>query len=174
VRCDNDTPGTSTVGCVISDYAAVDVVSLTGPNPSYARHIRDAQASGLPGAYPDGQPLERLTAANLRTLNGNKACPQASSGGYPRPFGFSCDEYPFRSTWQGAYTGPRVQPGPYTGRTFNWCQISALPTGSTGPNDWSACMIPAGENKSAGSLLNRFYINNRVIEKDKFHVWIVD
>jgi hypothetical protein len=35
-------------------------------------------------------------------------------------------------------------------------------------------MIPAGENSSAGSLLNRFHIDNRVIEKDPFHVWIVD
>ncbi|MEU3085628.1 NucA/NucB deoxyribonuclease domain-containing protein [Streptomyces massasporeus] len=174
VRCDNATPGTSTVGCVIPNYASVDVVSLTGPNPNYARHVRDAQASGLPGAYPNGQPLHRLTDATLRERNGNTACPQASSGGYPRPTGYSCDEYPFRSTWQGAATGSLPQPAPYPGRTFNWCQISALPTGSTGPDGWSACMIPAGENSSAGSLLNRFYIDNRVIEKDPFHVWIVD
>lgn len=35
-------------------------------------------------------------------------------------------------------------------------------------------MIPAGQNSSAGSLLNVFYTNNRVIEKDPFYEWIVD
>lgn len=33
-------------------------------------------------------------------------------------------------------------------------------------------MIPAGQNSSVGSLLNRFYIDNRVIERDPFRVWI--
>lgn len=28
-------------------------------------------------------------------------------------------------------------------------------------------------SSSAGSLLNRFYIENRVIERDAFRVWIV-
>ncbi len=174
VRCDNAVPGVSSVGCVFPDYAPTDVVSLSGSSPNYARHIRDAQASGLPGAYPDGQPLYRLTDATLRDRNGNTACPQFSSGGYPRPTGYSCDEYPFRSTWQGAYTGSLPQPQPYPGRTFDWCQITALPIGSTGPDGWSACMIPAAENSSAGSLLNVFYTDNRVIEKDAFRVWIVD
>ncbi|MCM2517959.1 hypothetical protein NC658_32735 [Streptomyces griseoincarnatus] len=172
VRCDNATPGTAAIGCVIPIYDAVDTVSLSGPNPDYARHVQAAQASGLPGAYPDGEPLHRLTDSALRTRNGDTACPQHSSGGYPRPTGYSCDEYPFRSTWQGAFTGSLPQPAPYPGRTFNWCQITALPQGVTGPNGWSACMIPAGQNSSAGSLLNRFYIDNRVIERDPFRVWI--
>jgi hypothetical protein len=33
-------------------------------------------------------------------------------------------------------------------------------------------MIPAGQNISAGSLLNRFYIENRVIGRDPFRAWI--
>ncbi|MFK4101503.1 hypothetical protein ACI2L1_15760 [Streptomyces sp. NPDC019531] len=131
-----------------------------------------AQASGLPGAYPNGTPLTRLTDAALRQSNGDTACPQASSGGYPRPTGYSCDEYPFRSTWQGAFTSA-TPPNP--GRTFDWCQISALPQGVTGPNGWSACMIPATENSNAGSQdLRVFYNDNRVIEQDPFFVWIVD
>ncbi|WP_234393217.1 hypothetical protein [Streptomyces pactum] len=173
VRCDSATPGTTDIGCVIPDYEAVDVVSLTGPNPEYARHVQAAQASGLPGAYPDGAPLHRLTDSALRDKNGNTACPQAASGGYPRPADYSCDEYPFRSTWQGAFTGSLPQPAPNPGRTFNWCQISALPQNVTGPDGWSACMIRAKQNSSAGSLLNRFYIENRVIERDAFRVWIV-
>ncbi|WP_405996111.1 hypothetical protein [Streptomyces sp. NBC_00986] len=35
-------------------------------------------------------------------------------------------------------------------------------------------VVPAAENSSAGSLLNVFYTDNRVIEKDAFRVWIVD
>nr|WP_234353322.1 hypothetical protein [Streptomyces sp. NBRC 110030] len=174
VRCDNDLPGTAAIGCVIPDYDAVDTVSLSGPNPAYARHIQNAQASGLPGAYPDGEPLHRLTHPSLRTRNGDTACPKASSGGYPRPTGYSCDEYPFRSTWEGAFTGSmRQMPGPWPGRTFDGCQISALPQNVTGPKGWSACMIPAGQNSSAGSLLNRFYIDNRVLERDRFRIRIV-
>ncbi|MFB6772694.1 hypothetical protein [Streptomyces sp. NPDC056337] len=173
VRCDNATPGTAAIGCVISIYDAVDTVSLSGPNPAYARHIQNAQASGLPGAYPDGAPLQRLTAAALRTRNGDTACSQASSGGYPRPTGYSCDEYPFRSTWEGAFTGGLRHPDPYPGRTFDGCQISALPQNVTGTRGWSACMIPAGQNSSAGSLLNRFYIDNRVLDRDQFRVRII-
>jgi hypothetical protein len=171
-RCDNATPGVAAIGCVFKDYEPVNVVSLSGPYPNYARHIQDAQASGLPGAYPNGTPLTRLTDAALRQSNGDTACPQASSGGYPRPTGYSCDEYPFRSTWQGAFTSA-TPPNP--GRTFDWCQISALPQGVTGPNGWSACMIPATENSNAGLLdLRVFYNDNRVIEQDPFFVWIVD
>jgi len=35
-------------------------------------------------------------------------------------------------------------------------------------------MIPVGENSSAGSLLNNFYVNFRVIDTDPFYVWIDD
>jgi hypothetical protein len=172
VRCDYDLPGSTTIGCVFPTYVAVDTVSLSGRNPAYARHIRDAQASGLPGAYPNGEPLHRLTDQVLRDRNGNMACPQAANGGYPRPSGFSCDEYPFRSTWEGAFTGGLRRLDPYPGRTFNWCQISALPQNVTGLG-WSACMIPATENSSAGSLLNLFYTDNRVLEKDAFRIRVV-
>ncbi|MGW7283731.1 NucA/NucB deoxyribonuclease domain-containing protein [Streptomyces sp. NPDC054844] len=166
VRCDNATKGVSAVGCVFRDYAPVNVVSRSGLYPNYARHIADAQASGLPGAYPDGQPLTRLTDDTARQNNRNTACPQASSGGYPRPTGYSCDEYPFASTHEGAASNPLL------GRTFEWCQISALPS-RTGPG-WSACMIPAAENTAAGrDDLRLFYNENRILEKDPFYVWIV-
>ena len=130
--------------------------------PNFGRHVRDAQNSGLPGAYPDGTPLTRLTDATLSRRNGDTACPDS----YPRPSGYSCDEYPFRSTWQGAFTGGG------SGRTFDWCQINALPTGVTGPTGYSACMIPAIENSSAGGTLGYFYSSNRVIEREPFHVWV--
>ncbi|MET9862703.1 hypothetical protein ABZY93_26070 [Streptomyces smyrnaeus] len=117
VRCDNKTPGVPKVGCVIPNFRPVSVVSLSGPYPNYARHIHDAQASGLPGAYvlgaqEQGPPLTRLTDGKLRKKNGDTACPQAGKGGYPRPAKHSCDEYPFRSTYEGAYTGIKPPPKP--------------------------------------------------------------
>jgi hypothetical protein len=61
IRCDNATPGASSIGCVFKDYAPVDVVSLSGRNPTYARHIQDAQASGLPGATPSRRSCRRVS-----------------------------------------------------------------------------------------------------------------
>lgn len=167
IRCDNNLKGVSTPGCVFKDYAPVNVVSLSGLYPNYARHIRDAQASGLPGAYPDGQPLTRLTDDSAITTNRGTACPRADRpGGYPRPAGYTCDEYPFASTNEGAASNPQL------GRTFGWCQISSL-TSRTGPG-WSACMIPGNENTAAGrDDLRIFYNENRVLKDDEFHVWIV-
>ncbi|AZS87220.1 hypothetical protein ELQ87_25525 [Streptomyces griseoviridis] len=167
IRCDNNTKGVSKVGCVFKDYVPTNVVSLSGLYPNYARHIKEAQESGLPGAYPDGQPLTRQTDSAEATTNRRTACPQASNGGYPRPTGYSCDEYPFASTHEGAASNKDL------GRAFSWCQISAL-TSRTGPG-WSACMIPATENTAAGrDDLRPFYNANRVLEEDEFYVWIVD
>ncbi|MFF4542206.1 NucA/NucB deoxyribonuclease domain-containing protein [Streptomyces aureus] len=62
----------------------------------------------------------------------------------PRPAGKQCDEYPFASTWQGAKTG----------------------------GDFSRRMINGPQNEDGGRALGRFYLYNRIIEKDKFLVWI--
>ncbi|MBQ1123767.1 hypothetical protein [Streptomyces sp. B15] len=171
IRCDNATPGISGTGCVVPDYRPVFQVSRSGANPEFARHLSDALASGLPGAYPDGTPLTRMTDRKKARRNGDRACPQASKGGYPRPTGYSCDEYPFRSTWEGAYTqSPNT---PASGRTFSWCQIKKLNPG-TGAKGWSACMIKEGQNSGGGTALKKFYLENRVIEKDKFFVSVID
>lgn len=61
-----------------------------------------------------------------------------------RPAGKQCDEYPFASTWQGAKTG-----GSYSRR-----------------------MIDAKQNEGGGRALGSFYLYNRIIEKDRFLVWI--
>ncbi|WP_405824526.1 NucA/NucB deoxyribonuclease domain-containing protein [Streptomyces sp. NBC_01390] len=54
------------------------------------------------------------------------------------------DEYPFASIWQGANTG-----GSYSRR-----------------------MIDAVQNRNGGQALGRFYVYNRIIERDRFLVWI--
>jgi hypothetical protein len=157
VRCDNATPNRS-IGCVVKDFVPRWLVPTNGGNANFGKHLLAAQNSGLPAT------LTRLTDEQLSTRNGNKACDPR----WPRPSGLTCDEYPFRSTYEGASTTPR--PGP--GRTFSWCNIKALGTGS-GPAGWSACMIPATENSSAGGLLGAFYGDHRIIDRDRFEVDIV-
>ncbi|MYV98391.1 hypothetical protein [Streptomyces sp. SID3343] len=178
VRCDSMTRGTQFPGCVFPDYAPQFNVS-SATNPNFAGHLRNALASGLPGGgWPNGTPLTRMMDEADGRRNGDRACPQAGNGGYPRPPGFSCDEYPFRSTWEGALTQTYLSPpnpNPpmpvVPGRTFSGCQIPQLGSG-TGPQGWSACMIPAGENSSGGGLLTSFYRSNRVIELDHFYVYV--
>ncbi|GLW13250.1 hypothetical protein Misp01_83780 [Microtetraspora sp. NBRC 13810] len=64
VRCDNALPGSNVGrGCIVSDYIPQVDYSLTGQYPELARHIADAQASGLPGAYPAGPPLMGATGS---------------------------------------------------------------------------------------------------------------
>jgi hypothetical protein len=164
VRCDNATPGRS-AGCVNSSYTPYIVYSRTGAYSELARHIGDAQVSGLPGAYPSGTPLTRLLTGDDSKDNRDTACPDT----YTRPttpFPKSCDEYPFASSNQGASTTGG------SGRTFSYCSIPQLRTGITGPLGYSACMISATQNSTGGSLLGAFYGNNRVISNDYYRVSI--
>ncbi|MFH8394292.1 NucA/NucB deoxyribonuclease domain-containing protein [Streptomyces sp. NPDC018036] len=142
VRCDNDMPGAPRqVGCVNTQAVPVISYSLTGPWPELAKHIKDAQATGLPGKYGTTNYLTRLTNGSKITENRRKACPSS----LPRPSGKSCDEYPFASTWQGA----RYSGGPFSRR-----------------------MINATQNTDAGRALNGFYTYSRVLDGDRFLVWI--
>lgn len=161
VRCDNALPGVTSVGCVFPDYVPAIVYALSGPYPELASHISRAHASGLPGAYPIGSPLTRLVDPTLQNQNRDVACLPT----YPRPPGKSCDEYPFASSNQGAFTGGG-QP-----RTFDGCAITLLLPGSTGPSGFSVCMIDATQNSTGGSVLGLFYKDNRVISSDAFRVW---
>lgn len=68
--------------------------------PELAGHIRDAQATGLPGATAE-YPLHRLIDSVLVDKNRNTSCPSS----IPRPPGKQCDEYRFASTLEGACTG---------------------------------------------------------------------
>ncbi|MER6704316.1 NucA/NucB deoxyribonuclease domain-containing protein [Streptomyces fumanus] len=142
VRCDNALPGAPRqVGCV--NVAAVPVISysLTGPWPEVAEHIKDAQATGLPGKYGTTDYLTRLTDRKKITENREKACPSSLQ----RPPGKSCDEYAFASTWQGA---------------------------KYGSGKFSRRMVDAGQNTDAGKALKGFYTYSRVLEGDRFLVWI--
>ncbi|MEV4629486.1 hypothetical protein AB0J90_24805 [Micromonospora sp. NPDC049523] len=153
-RCDNAVPGFNQPGCV---YPSIRPVYRPSPaNGSYVQHIRMALNHGVTGT------LTRMTDPFNQTQNHNRACP----GMYTAPDGYSCDEYPFRSTLQGAFTG-----GHSYGRTFAGCQIDWVQIRQPGDNGgWNVCYIPAFENSSGGNELNRFYESNRVIDNDVFQV----
>lgn len=157
VRCDQDMLGTPSQGCVFMDYWA-DLFYERADYPEFVDHLRLAQASGLPGS-PSGEELHRLTGA-LVDRNRSTACPST----YPRPATKQCDEYPFASTYEGAYTGGG-QP-----RTHSWCQIALPGPGSTGPTGFSVCMIDEDDNELAGSDLASFYRNFRILDGDAFNV----
>ncbi|MGC0327039.1 hypothetical protein RKD23_000029 [Streptomyces sp. SAI-170] len=142
VRCDTAMPGTTRqVGCVNLRAVPVLSYSLNGPWPELADHIRDAQATGLPGKYGTTHYLTRLTDREKNEENREEACPRSLQ----RPPGKSCDEYPFASTWQGAkYSG-----GPFSRRMINDTQ-----------------------NTEGGRALKGFYVYSRVLEGDRFLVWI--
>ncbi|MFB7878552.1 LGFP repeat-containing protein [Nocardia sp. NPDC056064] len=176
IRCDNETnvPGISvglqSQGCVFpSRTPVVDFASEALLTP-IADHVRQAQQSGLPGApkfYWTG-PLSRMTNEAERRRNGGRACP---SGRYSAT-GRTCDEYPFKSTYQGA-----AQPSgvvlPPNGRTFTGCEIDDPPRvelSRTGSPGYSVCMIDAAANNRQGDVLATFYYENRVMDGDQFYV----
>ncbi|MBE7195200.1 MAG: hypothetical protein INR66_22325 [Gordonia polyisoprenivorans] len=158
IRCDNALPGRG-AGCVV--YGTTPYIEYSNAKlPEFVAHIVQAQASGLPSI------LSRTTDTALSTANGAKACPSS----WPRPqtpYVKSCDEYPLRSTQQGAAT---VSGGKGPARTFPGCEVP-LPTGLSASFGYSACMIRASENSTAGSaLLSVLYNPHRIINGDSFEV----
>jgi hypothetical protein len=161
LRCDSATPGRYDVGCIF-EYAAPATFPayLSRQYPDFARHVRDAQNSGLPGS-PLTRPLHRLVDQFLIDRNGRIACPDR----WPRPEFYSCDEYPFRSTWEGA--GFEQLAG-FRGRTFDWCGV---PLGrGAGDRGWSACFIFFRQNSGAGATLGNWYRANRILDREPFYV----
>lgn len=158
IRCDTAVPGTSTTGCVVPDITPS--IDYSGGWGEFQTHVQGAQASGLPGGS-DLNPLHRLVDSTLQTSNRNKACPAS----YPRPSGKTCDEYPFASTMEGAFTGGG------TARTQPWCQISLTAPPSTGPTGYSVCMIDGALNSLAGSVMQSvLFVPMRVLDGDAFVV----
>jgi hypothetical protein len=142
VRCDTQLPGVKKLGCTMPQYYPAMVYAKKGQYPELAKHIEYAQnTKKLPGKYGSKKFLTRLTDTKKKDKNREKACPKR----LPRPPGKTCDEYPFASTWQGAYTG---------GGKF------------------SRRMIDADQNEDGGRALKDWYLYNRMLDKDKFQVWI--
>src|SRR5262249_1694379 len=53
-----------------------------------------------------------------------------------------------------------------------YCSITQLPTGVVSSTGYSSCMIDAWQNSTGGTSLNSFFRENRVIDDDRFYVWI--
>ncbi|MCU9953415.1 NucA/NucB deoxyribonuclease domain-containing protein [Burkholderia sp. BKH01] len=168
IRCDVGLAKSGTQGCVYPDAPAI-LRTITATNPDVdesAIHIRDAQAAGLRGKFvprgdgtilPDeweSKPLTRLRDASMRQKNraeSKKQCVakygsvtgQCTFTGDPdeTPTDCDCDEYPFASTGQGA-----------------------------DGNEVSVKRIDASDNRRAGALLGNFYLNQRVLDGEKFYV----
>ncbi|GIH03850.1 hypothetical protein Rhe02_19170 [Rhizocola hellebori] len=158
-RCDN-VIGNRLPGCVFGNIPGYAWFSYAR-NPWFVWHFTQAQLSGLPGRIASGTYLTKLDDPLLVDRNGSMACPPSTV--LPRPAGYQCDEYPFRSTREGAYTSGAIQ-----ARSIAGCQMPDPP--QTGPNGWSRCFIPAAQNSSAGGLLGAFYSDERILDGDKFQV----
>jgi len=107
----------------------------------------------------------------LQDMNRDTACPPS----YPRPPGRTCDEYPFASSLEGAWTSPykvSTLPGTYGPRTFPWCGITLPEPNSTGLKGYSACMIDGWQNSVGGGEVGTFYDRDRVLPGDNFYVRI--
>ncbi|MFC9282808.1 NucA/NucB deoxyribonuclease domain-containing protein [Streptomyces collinus] len=126
----------------VMPYIPVMVYAKGGPYPELAKHIEYAQNT-------KHLPGKYGTTKYLTRLTDKAKIRQNRSKACPssrhRPPGKQCDEYPFASTWQGA---------------------------STGSGNFSWRMIDATQNEEGGKALGRFYLYNRVLDKDKFLVWI--
>jgi hypothetical protein len=161
-RCDNALPGyKSRPGCVQERWQPTLGVSQAR-YPNYFNHIASSQTVGTPRV------LHRTTDDAIHTLNRTISC-GASKG---LPAGYTCDEYPFASTYEGA----GLRPGGFTmsvhtKRLDIECYVDWLPKHTNTTNrSYSACMIPAGENSTGGGDLGEFYRVNRVLDGDAFTV----
>ncbi|MET7920992.1 NucA/NucB deoxyribonuclease domain-containing protein [Streptomyces avermitilis] len=143
VRCDTALPGrTVQVGCINPGYTPEMVYAKHGEYPELANHIAYAQDTKH---LPGKHGTNRFLTRLTDPKKIKKNRQKACPSSRHRPQGKSCDEYPFASTWQGAST---------SGGHFSWR------------------MINAGQNRDGGIALNNFYTYNRIIEKDRFLVWI--
>lgn len=159
-RCDNVNLGlhNPNPGCVFGGIKAT-VTYPTSTMPTIASHIDQAMTTGLPGRTGSGTYLTRLTDSSLISKNRTTACPAS----LPRPSGKTCDEYPFASTYQGAFTNGSAVPRSFPGCGFQWPPR----TGGTG---YSVCFVPDVEQHRQGGLMSVFYAQNRYLDGDPFQI----
>jgi hypothetical protein len=123
IRCDKKMAVNGGDGCVYAQAPAVYVLTVGGPEKEAAEHIRDAQAANSRGGLTlDGDrylaatsnALQRTRFPNVNNNNRNAACELETSLRVTRPAtasascqqnltGCQCDEYPYASTWNGAF-----------------------------------------------------------------------
>lgn len=159
IRCDRDTAGTDTIGCVVPWAVAWAEYSMDS-YPTLSLHVLAAQGSGLPGGLL-GDPLIRTEDEAIINLNRKLAC-----GDAPRFPEYSCDEYPPATSRQGLSAGGMRR------TTRGGCMFPALPRNVTGPNGVSVCMILEGENHAQGGVHTQFFRRWRVLDGDPWKIRI--
>lgn len=155
-RCDNASSGYTGKGCVVPSYFPTLSFSKSGKAAAVAVHIEKAQASGLLGK---ATPLRRTTTTATISGNRSRACPSYLT----IPSGYSCDEYPFASTTQGAMNGGQV-------RIFSGCHLTTV--AGSGSLGYSRCLVPTTANSSQGGSMSAFYRNQRILHDDQYYVRI--
>lgn len=148
VRCDRATYVGSAAGCVLpavipilDDYAISDETVA-----QVAQHVATAQSRTQWGTL--ARPLHRLYDDALRKKNRYAACGTTTAPFDDDMANPSCDEFPFASTWEGAYTQE----------------------GWTSADDGSTAVVDLTQNRQAGSDLAAFYREQRVLDGDAFLV----
>jgi hypothetical protein len=150
-RCDKlawTTRTSRTQGCVFSDVAAAYLVYLTRHNMNkVARNILNGERTKPHhfGWFGHGSPLTRANNTEIQNANRRAACGRTH---FHRPW--SCDEYPFADSYQGAFFFP---------------------------HDYTIAQVLQTENSTEGQARQNFYKNERVISAPELHIldryWVV-
>ncbi|RSM51347.1 hypothetical protein DMB66_42000, partial [Actinoplanes sp. ATCC 53533] len=145
-------------GAVFTDF--VPVLDLNGragsDHEAEAKHVRDALqrpeltfpsfvGKGVPGGVGSGRPLHRLmnaAAANQNHTGSVSICRDVWGPDYATG-GMECDEYPFRSTYEGSSTSTNGNPARWHG---------------------SARPIDGAQNGQGGTALSNFYGAQRLLD----------
>lgn len=146
-RCDK-LAWKTTQGCVFSDVAAAYYVYLTGRNMNdVAKNILNGERNKPAhfGWYGHGKPLTRAGNTQIQDANRNVACGRTH---YHKPW--SCDEYPFADTFQGAFFFP---------------------------HDYTIAKVPQTQNSKESAARQKFYNNERLVSAPALHIldpyWVV-
>jgi hypothetical protein len=158
VWCDQALKGTTQQGCRIQNFVPTLRYKRSGNVSQVATHVQNAIDSQLPNL------LTRLYDDTAIKANGDRACPSS----FDRPTGYQCDEYPFRSSRQGARI---YKTSDY--RTFPGCQMGKKwATGSAG---FSRCFVLRTQNNKAGNALKSFLnsvpdVGQRILDGEPYKV----
>ncbi|THG34522.1 hypothetical protein E6C70_09715 [Glaciibacter flavus] len=156
-RCDN-TLKKQSAGCVTPDY----VPGMFVPDVNtWTHHLALASASGLRG-FSEALPIHFLQDQAAQSRNRKQAC---KGNNLPAPAGYTCDEYPFASVYEGANSTAAKAAGP---RSFAGCYFAD--SESFGLDGFSHCMINGVENTAGGHSTATFYLKQRIIDGDGFYV----
>lgn len=121
-------------------------LAQTNPNATYPPKS-DGSAKSIPGGSTSGIPLTRLMstwdAAATSQYNKNRSTTSSACAGLTHQTGEECDEYPFASTWEGS---------------------------GKGDGNFSIKYVDGTQNGNAGTDLNNWYIQDRILHNDKFYV----